>query len=92
MWHVQYRKNAVDHIDRHPTPQTAIEAACNLLDDGYDVYGIGTGPLTDSIDQDQVTRIYAIWVRAKCPFGHVDNAEKSNSRRARSSPKAETPA
>ena len=66
-WHVQYRKDATDHIERHPSPELAIEAACRLIDDGYDVYGIGTGPLTDSIGRNEIARIYAIWVRAKRP-------------------------
>jgi hypothetical protein len=64
-WHVQYRKDAADHVDRHPTPEKAIEAACGLLDDGCDVYGIGTGPLSDSIGKDVIARIYAMWVKAK---------------------------
>ena len=64
-WHVQYQKHAADHISRHPSPELAIEAACRLIDDGYDVYGIGTGPLTDSIARDQIARIYALWARGK---------------------------
>ena len=52
-WYVQYRKDTVDHIVRHPTPEQAIEAACLLMDDGCDVYAIGTGPLGDSIAIDQ---------------------------------------
>ena len=70
-WHVQYRKETVDHIVRHPSPEQAIEAACHLIDDGCDVYGIGTGPLTDSIAKDQIARIYALWAREKYPFGVV---------------------
>jgi hypothetical protein len=42
-WHVQYRKDATDHIERHPSPERAIESACHLIDEGYDVYGIGIG-------------------------------------------------
>jgi hypothetical protein len=68
-WHVQYRKDAADHIERHSSPERAIEAACRLIDDGYDVYGVGTGPLTDSIERDQIARIYAMWARTKLPFG-----------------------
>ena len=69
MWHVQYRKDAASHVARHPSPEEAIEAACRLIDDGCDVYGVGTGPLTDSIDREQIARIYAMWARAKFPFG-----------------------
>jgi len=68
-WHIQFRLDDADHIVWHLNPEDAIEAACLLIDDGYDVYGIGTGPLTDSIDEDQIARIYALWARAKHPFG-----------------------
>ena len=54
---------------RHPSPELAIEAACQLMDDGCDVYGMGTGPLADSIAKDEIARIYAIWVREQFPFG-----------------------
>src|ERR1700730_16468545 len=60
MWHVQYRKDAASHVARHPSPEQAIEAACRLFDDGYDVHGVGTGPLTDSIDREQIGRIYDV--------------------------------
>jgi hypothetical protein len=72
-WHVQYRKDAVDHIVRHPSPEQAIEAACRLIDGGCDVYGIGTGPLTDSIARGEIARIYDFWARARHPFGRVSN-------------------
>ena len=72
IWHVQYRKDAAARIARHPSPEEAIEAACRLIDDGCDVYGIGTGPLTDSIDREQIARIYAMWARVKFPFGISD--------------------
>jgi hypothetical protein len=68
-WHVQYIRDNVDQIDMHSTPEAAIEAACQLIDDGYDVFGIGAGPLSDSIDREQIARIYNIWARAKQPFG-----------------------
>jgi hypothetical protein len=71
-WHVQYRKDAMDHISRHPSPERAIEAACRLIDNGYDVCGVGTGPLTDSIEPEQIARIYAMWDRARHPFGISD--------------------
>ena len=70
-WHVQYRKDTVDHIVRHPSPEAAIEAACRLIDDGCDVYGIGTGPLSDSIAREEIARIYVFWARAKGPLGRI---------------------
>jgi hypothetical protein len=66
-WHVQYREDTVEHIDRHPSPERAIEAACRLIDGGCDVYGIGTGPLTDSIGKAEIVRIYDLWARAEHP-------------------------
>ena len=64
-WFVQYKRLGADHLVRTATPEQAIETACHLLDDGCDVYGIGTGPLTDSIEKEQITRIYDMWVRAR---------------------------
>jgi hypothetical protein len=64
-WHIQYLGDGADLVVRYPSPEQAIEAACGLIDDGCDVYGIGTGPLTDSIERKQIARIYALWLRAK---------------------------
>jgi hypothetical protein len=65
-WHVQFtRPGGVAEIARFPTPEGAIEAACLLLDDASDVFGIGTGPLTDSIDRGQIKRIYDMWKAAR---------------------------
>jgi len=66
-WHVQYRKDkdAADCVVRHASPEQAIEAACRLIDDGCDVFGIGTGPLTDSIARADIARIHEFWARAK---------------------------
>jgi hypothetical protein len=69
MWHVQYREDAVHHIVQHPSPEQAIEAACRLIDDGCCVYGIGTGPLTDSIGTTEIAGIYALWARERHPLG-----------------------
>ena len=55
-WHIQFRRDAVDQVDWHPTPEAAIEAACLLIDAGVNVYGIGTGPLTDAIEMEYVNR------------------------------------
>ena len=44
--HIQFQLQGADHIVWHPNPEDAIEAACVLTDDGCDVYGVGTGPLT----------------------------------------------
>jgi hypothetical protein len=68
-WHVQYRQDAWEHVLTRPTPELAIESACRLIDEGADVFGIGTGPLTDSIARDQIARIHAIWARPRAPFG-----------------------
>jgi hypothetical protein len=72
-WHVQYRDGGANHLAMYPSPEAAIEAACLFIDDGHDVFGIGTGPLTDSIERKQIARIYALWARAKNPFGANSN-------------------
>ena len=60
-WHVQFTSpDGIVEVRRFPDPERAIEAACLLLDDGSDVFGIGTGPLTDSIDRREIKRIYDV--------------------------------
>lgn len=66
-WHVQFRKSGADYVRWFSTPERAIEAACTFIDEGSDVYGIGTGSLDDSIKTDQIARIYAIWAKEKEP-------------------------
>jgi len=74
-WFVQYHQSGTDHLIRAKTPEEAIETACHLIDDGCEVWAIGTGPLTDTIAKDQIARIYEIWVRARPP----DLRKRSNA-------------
>jgi hypothetical protein len=71
MWHVQYKADSGVSVLRFPSPERAIEGACSLLDNGLQVVGIGTGDLEDSIAAIEIARIYAIWTRAKNPFGVI---------------------
>ncbi len=67
-WHVQYRIRASDHIGMFTTPEQAIESACQLMDQGHEVFGIGVGPLSDSIGSADIARIYAMWKATSCLF------------------------
>ena len=67
-WHVQYRRDTVDHIEMLLTPEAAIEKACLLIDDGCLIYGIGIGPLTDAIGHGEIAQIYCLWSRARSPY------------------------
>jgi hypothetical protein len=49
---------AIDHLAMFPSPETAIENACRLIDDSHDVFGIGTGALADTIDREQIARCF----------------------------------
>jgi kynurenine formamidase len=68
-WHVQYRTGTASEVALHATPESAIEAACHLIDQGVEVFGISFGSLDDSIACDQIAAIYALWVRPRKPFG-----------------------
>ncbi len=70
-WHVQYRDAMGDRLVMFSTPERAIEAACGLIDQGHDVYGIGTGPLTDTIKKEHIERIYAMWARTQYLFDRI---------------------
>lgn len=64
-WYVQYRRDKADRVEWFTTCELAIEAACVLIHDGFDVYGIGVGSLDDAVSKDHITRIYALWAKAK---------------------------
>jgi hypothetical protein len=64
-WHVQYRSGGVEYVAWHQTPEEAIEVACRLIDDGDEVFGLGTDSLDDTLDRRQIARIYEMWVRWK---------------------------
>jgi len=72
-WHVQYREGGTDHLVRYPTPEEAIESACRLIDEGCDVYGMGTGSLSTSINRNEIARIHAFWARPNTPFVRTEN-------------------
>jgi hypothetical protein len=59
-WHIRYRRGSLDFIDRRSSAEAAIETTCRLIDEGYDVYGIGLGSLADSIGPKEIARIYAL--------------------------------
>jgi hypothetical protein len=64
-WHVQYRLRGKEVVRWFATPEAAIEAACRLMDDGHEVFGIGTDDLTDSISERVTARIFDLWVRVR---------------------------
>jgi hypothetical protein len=67
-WHVQYRRDGIEHLAEHRNPEQAIETACLLIDEGVDVYSIGTGLRDESITGDEITRIHRFWARPRNPF------------------------
>ncbi len=61
-WHVQYMIPSGETVEFFATPEKAIEAACMLIDSGLEVFGIGTGPLSDSISKTEIAKIYNLWL------------------------------
>ena len=72
-WDIRYNRDGVEHLSAHPTAESAIEAACRLVNEGCAVYGIGTGLATTSIDEEEIARICAFRLGAKssAPSGTV---------------------
>jgi hypothetical protein len=63
-WDIRYNRDAEDHLELHATAEGAIEAACSLLDQGCDVYGVWTGDLAESIDREQIIRIHGLRIKS----------------------------
>jgi DNA-binding LacI/PurR family transcriptional regulator len=66
---VQYIDESGKSVLALQNPEGAIEAACSLIDRGHRVLCIGTADPDDTISEIEIARIYAIWARAKKPFG-----------------------
>ena len=62
-WHVRCGTGH-ESIVGLETQEEAIEAACRLMDGGFNVVGIGSGA-EDALCCEQLALIYAIWVRAR---------------------------
>jgi hypothetical protein len=84
MWHVQYMTAGGSALVFHyTTPEAAIEAACRMVESGCDVFGIGTGPLADTIGRAEVLRIYAMWKLAR-PSDRRDSSYRADDAAGRS--------
>jgi hypothetical protein len=57
-WDIRYSCDGEDFIESHPTAETAIEAACALIDRDFEVHGIWTGVQTETIGLEQLLREY----------------------------------
>jgi hypothetical protein len=68
-WRVQYKVESGKSVLAFPSPERAIEGACSLIDGGHQVLSIGTADPDYAISEIEFARIYAIWARAKKPFG-----------------------
>jgi hypothetical protein len=62
---VRYRRGSETLVIWRPCKETALEVACSLISQGFDVSGVGTGPLTHTIDKDEIARIYTLWERER---------------------------
>ena len=69
LWRVRYEEESGKSALAFPSPEHAIEAACSLIDRGHQVLSIGIADTDDTISEIEIARIYAIWERAKEPFG-----------------------
>ena len=78
--HIQYRHEGIAQIARFSSAEDAIDTACRVIDDGHEVYAIGTGPLTDSIGVNEIASLYALWARAENAF-HSGQLPKPHDRR-----------
>jgi hypothetical protein len=78
-WDIRFNRDGVEHSSAHPTAESAIEAACLLIDEGCVVYGIGSGFATDSIGEEEIVRICDLRSAAKvlAPSGTVSLGQYS---------------
>jgi len=64
-WDVLFLDGKEERLARYENHALAIDAACELINKGYEVHGISRGPLAYPIGKQTITHIYAIWAREK---------------------------
>ena len=57
-WDIRYNPDGEDHLESHSDAETAIEAACVLIDQDCDVHGIWTGDLAETLGPAQIMQLY----------------------------------
>jgi hypothetical protein len=67
-WHVQYCDGEMERIERHPSPEMAIDCVPPYRRRPRRLWH-RHGSLDESITREEIARIYVLWVRAKYPFG-----------------------
>lgn len=63
MWRVEYLDGVERRMKRYATPELAVTGACHLLDDGLDVFEIGSTDFSISAGPADIARIYAMWIK-----------------------------
>jgi hypothetical protein len=63
-WDIRYSRDGEDHLESYPDAETAIEAACVLIDQDCDVHGIWTGDLAEAVGPAQIMRVYSVRSRS----------------------------
>jgi hypothetical protein len=64
-WDIRYSRGTVDHLESHPTAESAIDDACLLIDQGCDVHGIWTRHLTEAVHREEIIRIYSLRIKRR---------------------------
>jgi len=54
-----------DHVYWFNNCVSAIEAACDLLDDGCDVCSVGERSSGDTLSKGQIARVHTLWMKTK---------------------------
>jgi hypothetical protein len=72
-WDIRYNREGLDHLEAHPTAESAIVGACTLIDDGCDIYGVWSGHLIEAVDREQIFRVYSLRIKPQPePLAHGD--------------------
>ena len=65
VWHLLYSKGRMNGIGLFPSAISAIETACRMLDDGYEIRSIGRGHPTGTPNRARLIELHAFWVQGR---------------------------
>jgi hypothetical protein len=62
-WRVEYHEGPARKTLRYHTPEQAVTGACTMLDDGHDVFEIGSDEFAVTAGPAEIAKIYAMWIK-----------------------------
>lgn len=76
-WQVRYQRRSTECFGRYPTQEIAVKAACLLIDQGCDVFGIGLASETAELGREQIAEFYRSWAHERWMVATTEASDRA---------------